>query len=117
MMTAMAGSGAPAAERERLLRRSIGGISAGGLTTVPTTTKLFFSASFAVGATAVWLFFCAALWRRGALDFSADYRGPPLTVATWVTVTRALGVSALAGFVLSPSVSSILEGAAAWIPG
>jgi CDP-diacylglycerol--glycerol-3-phosphate 3-phosphatidyltransferase len=112
-----------AAGADRRLRRTISGVTVSGATILIAGAAAFFSpwtsrASFAAGAGAAWLFFCAALWRRRALNVPSETAiaaGPDgaLTVATWITVTRALLVSALAGFFLSP----ILKGAATWIPG
>ncbi|MEA2697468.1 MAG: CDP-diacylglycerol---glycerol-3-phosphate 3-phosphatidyltransferase [Myxococcales bacterium] len=119
-----------AAGTDRRLRRTIAGVTFGGAAMLIAAAASLFSqwtarASFAVGAGAAWLFFCTALWRRRALNVSGDdaaktpaaAAAAALTVATWITVTRALLVCALAGFFLSPIVSPTLKDAAAWIPG
>jgi len=114
--------GGDAAGADRRLRRTIGGVTVGGAAMLIATAASSFSqwtsgASFALGAGAAWLFFCTAMWRRRALNVSVDDAATApaatLTAATWITVTRALLVSALAGLFLSP----VLQGAAAWIPG
>jgi CDP-diacylglycerol--glycerol-3-phosphate 3-phosphatidyltransferase len=116
--------GDDAAGADRRLRRTIAGLTVGGAAMLIAGAACFFSswtsgASFGAGAGAAWLFFCTTLWRRRTLNVFLDdaaKTAPPaaaLTAATWITVTRAWLVSALAGWFLSPA----LKGAAAWIPG
>ena len=114
---------APAQATQRRLARTIAAVAALGLVLLALMGAAVFSsrpgaaAVFVAGAWLVWLFFAVVLWRRRALNLATDknqfIRADALTAATWITVGRALLVSALGGFLLAPAGDGVTQ----WLPG
>jgi CDP-diacylglycerol--glycerol-3-phosphate 3-phosphatidyltransferase len=97
----------------RPLNRTIIAAAGGGaiaLAAAAVTVGLAQSAGqggrFLAGGLAAWGVVCVALWRGRAPDVG-------FTPATWITVGRALLISAVAGFLLGPAPSEL----AGWIAG
>jgi CDP-diacylglycerol--glycerol-3-phosphate 3-phosphatidyltransferase len=108
----------------RRLERAIVAAAGGGLLLIAAATAavgpLLASndLAFAAAAGASWVFLCASLWRKRALNLAAvpgAWGVPPeLTAPTWVTLARGLLICLVAGLLPGPHPA---KDAVGWLAG